>query len=292
MEVIVMKLWEKFSDSELQQFVQNSISINELAIKLGYSSQSGSGIAATKEMLEIKHLNTTHFLGQSWNKNNYDYSRFQPNSKLRSSDALAALVKLRGRKCEKCGLQEWQGQKIPLQVHHIDGNHYNNIIDNLQILCPNCHAQTDTYAGKNKNRVSITDEEFVKTLQESKSIYDAIKKLGISSGKAAYERANKLIEEYNISFEGTCNNNYCKKCGISISKDANYCPKCAHENQRKTDWPSRELLKEKIYTTSFEAIGREYGVDGNAVRKWCDYYHLPRRKKEIKEYSKEEWALL
>ena len=287
-----MKLWEKFSDEELQRFVQNSKSINELATMLGYNSQSGSGIAATKKMLEAKQLDTTHFLGQSWNKNNYDYSRFQSNSKLRGADILNALVNLRGRKCEKCGLQEWQGQNIPLQVHHIDGNHYNNVIDNLQILCPNCHAQTDTYAGKNKNRVNVTDEEFVKTLQKSKSIYDAIKKLGISSGKYAYERANKLINEYNISFENARNNNHCKKCGVFISRDAEYCPKCAHENQRKTNWPSREILKEKIYTTSFEAIGREYKVEGNAVRKWCDYYGLPRRKQDIKKYSDEEWASL
>lgn len=287
-----MKLWEKFSDNELQQFIQDSMSLNELAIKLGYSNQSGSGISAVKEMLKIKNFNIDHFTGQGWNKNNYDYSRFQENTNIRSADALAALAHIRGRKCEKCGLEEWQGQSIPLQVHHIDGNHYNNVLNNLQLLCPNCHAQTDTYAGKNKNRVNISDEEFVKTLQESNSIYEAIKKLGISSGKYAYERANKLIKEYNISFQNVNNVNYCKKCGIIISKEAEYCSKCAHENQRKTEWPSRDVLKDKIYTNSFEAIGREYGVDGNSIRKWCDYYNLPRRKKDIKCYSKEEWALL
>ena len=42
--------------------------------------------------------------------------------------------------CELCGLEKWQGQKIPLELHHKDGNHYNNDFNNLQILCPNCHA--------------------------------------------------------------------------------------------------------------------------------------------------------
>ena len=289
-----MKLWEKFSDSELQQFVQNSISLNELAVKLGYSDQSGSGIAAVKEMLEIKHLDTTHFLGQGWNKNNYDYSRFQPNSKLRSADALAALVKLRGRKCEKCGLQEWQGQKIPLQVHHIDGNHYNNVIDNLQILCPNCHAQTDTYAGHNKNRVSISDEEFIEALKNESSIYAAIKKLGMSSGKYAYERANQLVIENNIVFNTNKKQYTCKKCGSLITAEATYCSKCAHELTRKVERPSREELKQLIRTTSFLGIARLYNnkITDNGIRKWCESYNLPKTKKEINSYSDEEWELI
>ena len=52
-------------------------------------------------------------------------------------------------KCESCGLTEWLGQPIPLEVHHLDGNRYNNVIENFQLLCPNCHALTDSYRGKN-----------------------------------------------------------------------------------------------------------------------------------------------
>jgi hypothetical protein len=55
--------------------------------------------------------------------------------------------------CEKCGLKNvWNGIEIVLHVHHIDGNSKNNAIENLEILCPNCHSQTETYAGKNVNR--------------------------------------------------------------------------------------------------------------------------------------------
>ncbi len=53
--------------------------------------------------------------------------------------------------CESCGLKEWLGKPIPLELHHIDGNHFNNTIENFQLLCPNCHAFTDSYRGKNKN---------------------------------------------------------------------------------------------------------------------------------------------
>ena len=52
-------------------------------------------------------------------------------------------------KCEYCGLTEWLGEPIPLELHHKDGNHFNNELDNFQLLCPNCHAKTSSYRGKN-----------------------------------------------------------------------------------------------------------------------------------------------
>lgn len=48
-------------------------------------------------------------------------------------------------KCEICNLSEWMGKPIPLELHHIDFNHYNNSLDNLQILCSNCHMQAHNY---------------------------------------------------------------------------------------------------------------------------------------------------
>ena len=51
--------------------------------------------------------------------------------------------------CERCGLTEWLGQPIPLELHHIDGDKNNNTLENFQLLCPNCHAFTDSYRGKN-----------------------------------------------------------------------------------------------------------------------------------------------
>lgn len=59
---------------------------------------------------------------------------------------------LKEKRCECCGLSTWVGRDIPTQLHHIDGNHENNSLENLQILCPNCHAQTDTYGYRNMNR--------------------------------------------------------------------------------------------------------------------------------------------
>lgn len=53
-------------------------------------------------------------------------------------------------KCAICGLTEWRGEKISLQLHHKNGDNKDHRIENLEFLCPNCHSLTDTYAGKNK----------------------------------------------------------------------------------------------------------------------------------------------
>ena len=53
------------------------------------------------------------------------------------------------KKCEECKRKTWNKKEIPLELHHMDGNKYNNKFDNLQILCANCHSQTPNHSGKN-----------------------------------------------------------------------------------------------------------------------------------------------
>ncbi len=59
--------------------------------------------------------------------------------------------KYKEQKCEVCGIENWLGKSISLELDHIDGNRYNHSLDNLRIICPNCHSQTHTYRGKNKS---------------------------------------------------------------------------------------------------------------------------------------------
>ena len=55
-------------------------------------------------------------------------------------------------KCERCNLTHWLDCPIPLELHHKDGNRHNNVLENYELLCPNCHALTDTYRGKNVSK--------------------------------------------------------------------------------------------------------------------------------------------
>jgi hypothetical protein len=48
--------------------------------------------------------------------------------------------------CEMCGINEWMGNKLTLELHHVDGNRFNNSVNNLQILCPNCHSLTPNHS--------------------------------------------------------------------------------------------------------------------------------------------------
>lgn len=221
------------------------------------------------------------------------------NYRVSGTKLLKELLKLRPQKCECCGNTTWLEQPIKLEVHHIDGDCTNNILENLSLLCPNCHSYTDSWC-KNKPKVQVTDEQLIKALQTSKSIHQALLKVGLSTAGVNYDKAKNIIQKYNVELYVPESGNYtekyikyyCPDCGIEITKGAIRCRECANKAQYTVQRPSREELKQMIRTISFEQLGRNFGVDGNAIRKWCDAYKLPRRKCDIKQYSDEEWSLI
>ena len=87
---------------------------------------------------------------------------------------------------------------------------------------------------------------------------------------------------------------YCTQCGSKISKLTNgeLCLKCLKHNNSKVKNITREELKKLIRENSFLQIGKIFQVTDNAVRRWCDYYNLPRHKKEINNISDEDWELI
>jgi 5-methylcytosine-specific restriction endonuclease McrA len=59
---------------------------------------------------------------------------------------------LKENRCERCGIAEWLGRPLNMHLHHINGDGLDNRLENLQMLCGNCHSQTDTYGGRNGHR--------------------------------------------------------------------------------------------------------------------------------------------
>ena len=92
--------------------------------------------------------------------------------------------------------------------------------------------------------------------------------------------------------EKVLHNNFCKNCGVPISDTSIHCIVCHGLSQRTVTRPSREELKMMIRNESFSSIGRKYGINGNAIKKWCIAEKLPYRKIDIKEYSDENWVNL
>lgn len=145
----------------LEESVKDCYSFAELARKLGLKPE-GSNPSTLKKKLEMFNVDYSHFTGQGWNKG----LKFKPKVKKELKDIMVngssyqsykLLLRMldegvKERMCEKCKRREWEGEPIPLELHHIDGNRENNTLSNLQVLCPNCHAKTDNYRGKKKKK--------------------------------------------------------------------------------------------------------------------------------------------
>jgi len=102
--------------------------------------------------------------------------------------------------CVECGCSSHNNKPITLQLDHIDGNHTNCKRENLRLLCPSCHSQTETYAGRqNWNNIVVTDDELETALLKSANISIALKKVKLDVGRTEYfGRATFLIQERKI----------------------------------------------------------------------------------------------
>lgn len=153
-----------YSSDELQNLLNLSSGYSDVLRKMGMNPK-GSNPDTLKKIIKEKNLDTSVMnynrknlyrkcASDTHGKTRYDLQdilngKFPQYS---SSRLLKRLVRegYKDEKCECCGITEWNGAKIIFQLHHKDGNRTNNAIENLKILCPNCHSQTENYCGKNK----------------------------------------------------------------------------------------------------------------------------------------------
>ena len=147
-------------------------------------------------------------------------------------------------KCERCGITEWMGGDVPLELHHIDENHHNNRLDNLLILCSNCHAQLHGY-----NKATKVD---------AKKHKEKVKTSPKTSTK------NKTVR-------------YCKTCGKELKSDQkSFCSKkCLREySGNRPEYDELKSLLESGF--NYCMIAEKYGVTEAAVRKWIKKYDIKR----------------
>lgn len=141
------------------------------------------------------------------------------------------------------------------------------------------------------------------TLEQVKEIKELLKNTSISQTEIAekFQVSQVTISDINIGEAWVEDNesypirkyykgpNYCKKCGAICDRKSTYCIKCFPLIQRKVERPSRDELKKLIRTETFTSIGEKYNIARTAISKWCVSYDLPSTKKEIKNYTDEEW---
>jgi hypothetical protein len=161
--------------------------------------------------------------------------------------------------CEMCGQDEnWNGRRMSLILDHINGVPDDNRIENLRIVCPNCAATLDTHCARNHKRPPT----FRDCLRCGRSF---------------------------VVLRPT--HHYCsRECGIRwdrkrAARDGKGPLGVPRPERRKVERPPYEQLLREIDETSYEAVGRRYGVSGVAIRKWVRFYEREAERNRVNEYG-------
>lgn len=209
---------------------------------------------------------------------------------------------IKKKECEECKSETWRGFPIPLELHHLDGNRENNQLENLQILCPNCHSLTPNFCSANKTykkekRSRFSIEEYKNAIENSYNIRNVCLKLGITPYGGNYATVRSIIEKYGFklrepteeeklqitllaSERGKKNagkryklnnnsNNLARKNKYNTKEEA-FLAICKVKNR-----PSKEELLKLVWERSVASIAKDFGVADNAVRKWAQRYQIP-----------------
>lgn len=165
------------SDDTFKTYVAESKTWTELLTKCGYNNKGNKKYVVKRIEnlgLDINHLPK----GQNWaDGEKRTMVRYTLEDILVANSAYASMTSLKNRlkkelnwehQCHSCKLTEWLGNPIPLEIEHKNGIHNDNRIENLAFLCPNCHALTDTYKGKNVKTYKDVEQKQTNTCLDCK----------------------------------------------------------------------------------------------------------------------------
>lgn len=142
--------YSRYDRGHLTELVSKCASYTEVLRQLGKKPVGGS-ITNISLMCKRWKIDTSHMTGQAHNKGKRSNYRSSPEQRLKmgnSTDHRIEASKLRRslfeigveHKCNVCGISEWLGHALVLEIDHIDEQYWNNQRENLQFLCPNCHS--------------------------------------------------------------------------------------------------------------------------------------------------------
>ena len=264
---------KQVNKQELEQIVKKSFSYADVCRALEISPRGGN-YARVKEL--IKDLDISHFNKGPWNKGRKTKSvpyqmvpiqqiLIENSPHTGSSKLRIRLIKegLKESKCEICGCTE------SLELHHINGNHQDNRLENLQILCANCHRKTNNFRGKGIRAHKAASEWFISDEEVEQRHQMKLEKRRVPEN---LRKVTPILPKI------------CPSCGKEFKpsdRKQKYCsPECYHnKNDNRPDIIS--LLKTFKEYNSFVKVGKHFGVTDNAVRKWCKLYKLPIHSKEL-----------
>jgi hypothetical protein len=211
------------SKEQIEQYANESTNWKELMTKCGYTNYGCRSYL--KKKLALYNISIEHFSKIKVNRRYTHEEIFKQNSEYSSMvNIKKKLINYYKWKyeCSSCKLSEWLGQIIPIEIDHINGIHTDNRIENLRFLCPNCHALTDTYKGKN-----------IKNKDHSKEKYENIKIKNTCSicNNKKYEHSSYCKKCYLVMKDKKLNNNSkiikkCIDCDKEIKKDSERCISC------------------------------------------------------------------
>lgn len=150
-----MSLVYSVSDEIFVDIIDAASSYSSCLKKLGLGTVGGQSTAILKKRIKELNLDTSHFkvtAGGSIPRRSFEEilvenSTYQNRASLKRRLLASGLLEY---KCYECGISSWRGKELSLQLEHKNGINNDNRINNLCLLCPNCHSLTSTYAGKNK----------------------------------------------------------------------------------------------------------------------------------------------
>lgn len=250
--------------------VANSNTIADVCRYFGLSPK-GSNYNSIKTAINSFGIDTSHFKRQS-NKGikHRDLSEILINGLPCNATKLKKRLIREGVKkyqCEKCGLSEWNNEPITLELHHINGNHNDNHLENLQILCPNCHSQTVSFVGKNKNIVD--DNAIAELLKREERCKEEILSNKYYWGELRKTDSKPLKK--------------CMMCGKEYKgRGEKYCSKeCANKSAQKMNITKEQLLTAATTTSSLIQLGKLFNMTDNGIRKWLVRYDILDEVKKI-----------